>query len=110
MWINRKVYTNLVLAEAATKAAYTEQARQVAALTATMDWLRVRVTQLEMERAQLMYNYMGIKVPTPVIERAPEVPQRVDALPDFNDVGDAEAARLGIGWNPDGTLKFDDRK
>lgn len=110
MWISKATYDDwqkrLTRAEAVKEALE----RHNSALAATMDWLRVRVTQIEMERAQLMYNYMGVKIAVPQIERAPEVPQRVDALPDFNDVGDAEAARLGIGWNPDGTLKYDDRK
>ena len=83
--------------------------RNYTALMTTLDWLRVRVTQLEMERAQMLYNYTGVKVPTPIIDRKPEVhgPEGAAAgLPNFEDVGDAEAARLGVGWNPDGTVRY----
>ena len=109
MWINRQTFDELH------KQLYTTHGRNqtlehnYTALMTTLDWLRVRVTQLEMERAQMLYNYTGVKVPTPIIDRKPEVhgPEgAVAGLPNFEDVGDVEAARLGIDWNPDGTLRY----
>ena len=107
MWINRKVYDRIVLDSEKRNAVCIEQARQVATLTATLDWLRVRVSQLEIERAQLIYNYMGVKVPTPSIEmeRTPSPSaSALNTLPSFEDIGDEEAARLGIGWNEHGEI------
>jgi hypothetical protein len=106
MWISRKTYDDLRLDAAKCNAVCTEQARTIATLQATLDWFRVRITQLEIERAQLLFNYTGVKVPTPEIQRAPDPGQQLHALPHFNDVGDDEAKRLGIGWNDDGTVRY----
>ncbi len=79
---------------------------QVLALQTTVDWMRVRVNQLEHERAVLVENYMGVKIQVPTIEPAPEAPRSVESLLgqslDFNDVGDRAAAALGLGWNDNG--------
>jgi hypothetical protein len=79
------------------------------ALQTTIDWLRVRVNQVEKERAQLLFNYTGVKIETPSIEAAPPSGHPLNQVPHFNDVGDKEAARLGITWNPDGTLHYADQ-
>ena len=83
-------------------------------LRTTLDWLRIRVTQLEIERSQLLFNFTGVKVPVPSIEQETPKP-RVGAVSDilasvahFNDVGDKEASQLGVEWNSDGTLKYQD--
>lgn len=106
MWISRKSYDDL----RAEWIKNHEEARvlnqQNTALMTTLDWLRVRVTQLEMERAQLLLNYTGVRIPTPVITRPAADANPMNQLPNFNDIGDDEAAKLGIGWNPDGTLSY----
>ena len=127
MWINRQTFDDLHKQLYITHGRNQTLEHNYTALMTTLDWLRVRVTQLEMERAQMLYNYTGVKVPTPIIDRKPEalgseewrgasaLPPRKQAqgpegavagLPNFEDVGDAEAARLGIDWNPDGTLRY----
>lgn len=85
----------------------TELRRINSAQETTIDWFRVRISQLERERAQLLFNYTGVKVEAPSIERAPEADpsKNLQHVPNFEDIGDKEAGRLGIGWNPDGTLK-----
>lgn len=107
MWIDRKTWDELKLQLAQKNGENTVFSNNYTALMTTLDWLRVRVTQLEMERAQLLFNYTGVRVPTPAITRAEEHPDPNIALPNFDDVGDEEAARLGIGWNPDGTVRYD---
>lgn len=114
MWIDQKSYLDLRLSEAAVKAAYTEQARQIASLQASHDWLRVRVTQLEKERAQLLHNFMGIKVEVPEVVQTQ--PSRTDAqgsaalaaavAPYFTDMGDDEALKQGVSWNESGELTY----
>ena len=116
MWIPKHVYRELEDAHARAREAFVAAnivrevlERHNAALTTTVDWFRVRISQLEMERAQLLFNYTGVKVATPSIER---VPDPVEGHPlnqtvHFGDVGDREAAKLGIRWNQDGTLKYD---
>ena len=114
MWLKRKIYDDLkdMLARQTNAAnsflvANQELRARVVAQDTTVDWFRVRISQLEMERAQMLYNYTGVKIATPSIERAPEsdVARALQATQHFQDIGDAEAARLGIGWTEDGSLK-----
>lgn len=80
-----------------------------AQLNAHIEWMRVRLTQLEFERAQLLKKYMGVDIPTPSFEQPDNHPDPNQTI-DFGDVGDAVAAELGIGWNDDGTLNFNKNK
>ena len=113
MWIDRKTYDDLRLDAAKCNEECLVLQRQNTTLTTTLDWLRVRVTQLEMERAQLLYNYTGIKVATPVITKTEPTPHGANPMMPssyFNDVGDAEAAKLGVSWDDNGELVYADRK
>ena len=107
MWIDRKTYDDLRLDNAKAQTEARVVSEQNRALQTTIDWFRVRISQLEMERAQMLYNYTGVKISTPVIERAPDtdVARALQAVQGFEDIGNKEAARLGIGWNDDGTLR-----
>ena len=111
MWIDRKTWDDLRLQLAQTHGENAGLSKSFAALETTCDWLRVRVTQLEMERAQLLYNYTGVKVPTPVITKTDTNQHNpMTQTPNFNDVGDAEAARLGVSWDGNGELVYADRR
>jgi hypothetical protein len=66
-----------------------------------------------MERAAMVFQQYGVKIPVPVLETAPEMPganggidSPLNATPNFNDVGDEEARRQGIGWNENGELQY----
>lgn len=82
-------------------------------LEVNLDWFRVRLTQVEAERAKLLYLHTGVKMETPSFERStPEDDQQRTALPDmiagfagFQDVGDEEARKLGIEWDDEGKIK-----
>lgn len=114
MWISTKAYIqdrvdyNKVVAERdAVK-------QQQIATTNTLQWLQVRVTQLEMERAAMVFQQYGVKIPVPIMETAPDMPggnggidSPLNATPNFNDMGDEEARRQGVGWNNDGELLYD---
>jgi hypothetical protein len=73
-----------------------------------MEWLRVRLTQLEFERASLINRYMGISIPVPQFD---EPKEKVSPLTDpnqvidFTDVGDKVAGQLGIGWDENGSYQ-----
>lgn len=76
----------------------------------TLDWLRIRVSQLEMERAQLLFNYTGVKTVVPSIEkRKPSPNEEIESASLFNDVGDKEAERLGITHDPYGLLQYNEK-
>ena len=102
MWVDKTVYFELRDALAAAVATRDTLIGHNRALETTNDWFRVRISQLEHERAVLMQNYMGIAVPVMSIEKEkPRTdPNIYQATPHFNDVGDDEAKRLGIEWNP----------
>ena len=111
MWIDRKTYDDLWKQLHETTIANQVLERHSTTLETTMDWLRVRVTQLEMERAQLLWRYTGVKVPVPEIVKTDGVASNpMTQTPNFNDIGDTESAKLGISWDENGELVYADRR
>ena len=112
MFISRKHYDDLRLEWAKNHEEARVLAQQNQALQTTLDWFRVRMTQLEHERAQLLFNFTGVKVQVPSIERETPAPRPgsvsdiLAAVNHFGDVGDAEALKLGVDWNSDGTVNY----
>lgn len=111
MWISRKAYEDLQAERTRALSNYHLLKEHNKALQVTLDWLRVRQTQVEMERAQLVSHYMGINVSVPsIVPERPNLPHveghPLNAVPNFDDMGDEEARRLGIGWADDGTLRY----
>jgi hypothetical protein len=83
----------------------------------TLAWFMHRLTQVEQERARLIFNYTGVKVESPTYEPEPSTEGKqtmaaqlnanpLNNLPNFSDVGDEEARRLGLDWDADGNLIF----
>jgi hypothetical protein len=105
MFIPRHVYD--ALTERATKAEAVEShlKHENASLNAHIGWMQVRLTELSMERAMMLKRYLNIDVPVPSFEPA-EKPADFNATVGFDDMGDEEAARLGISWNPDGSVTY----
>lgn len=110
MWIKSEIYNKLQTDLEVERRSRELLQNQITATNTMLDWFRVRLTQLEYERAQLIFNYTGVKIPTPVVEKAPLATgeeHKFNDLPNiFSDVGDKEAARLGIDWNNDGTISY----
>lgn len=107
MFVPKSVFNDLNVRAISAEAKRSQLEVHVASLTSHIEWLQVRLTQLEFERAQLLQRYMGVTVPVPTFEKAPVLDASdLSNTPDFNDIGDEEAQRLGIGWNADGTLRF----
>ncbi len=80
----------------------------------TIDWMRHRINALEKERAQLVMKVSGVLLAVPEI-----VPTRpgtmspfadFDSMPSFEDVGDAEAARMGLSLDASGQLVYAEGK
>jgi hypothetical protein len=111
MWVDRAAYdeTRKALWEAVAKNTVLE--RQVEAQQSTLNWMALRVTQVEHERAQLLFNYTGVKIETPVISPKPNdaVEDVVGQAMNFDDVGEEVAKRMGISHNEDGTLRYGKR-
>ena len=109
MWIRYSTLETLLKerSEAVGVAHALEQ--QVVAQKGTLEWLTFRLTQLEHERAQLIFNYMGVKITTPELDPAPTTKpisgtDLLNDVPTFNDVGDEEAARMGLDWDAEGRV------
>jgi hypothetical protein len=108
MWISRELFVSLISRESTARGELAALQSRFAAQDAMCDWFRVRLTQLEKERAQMILKYTGVAIETPVFAKEPEIPveQVLSEVSSFDDVGDEVAARLGIGHNPDGTLNY----
>lgn len=121
MWISREVYQDLK--DKVTKAEQRAEAEVVAgrALKETLNWLMVRVTSMEKERAVLLYRMFDIKIPVPELDAAPPPAEvlpnpfgansKLNSLADlFADMGDAEAAKQGITHDAEGAVIYPDTK
>lgn len=79
------------------------------ALQVHLDWFKIRTTQLERERAQLLYKFTDVKVEVP--DYTPTPPPSVEQIlnesaSSFEDMGDEAASRAGIGWNEGGQVVY----
>lgn len=103
MWVKRADYDAMMARALEANGAKEALERQVLSQKTTMDWMVVRLTQLEHERAALIYRYMDIKITVPTIELdtppAAEPSTIGNDLPSFDDVGDDEAKKQGLGWD-----------
>ncbi len=123
MWVDRKFF-DLVLADnkrqaedivalnrqvAGQQTLLVETRAQKAKDDITIDWMRHRVNALEKQNSILVSKCAGVNFPVPEI-----VPTRpgsmtipdFSTMPTFEDVGDAEAQRLGIAHDPEGALVY----
>lgn len=96
--------------------------RQLTQQHTFLTFLCSRVNALEKERAALFQKVTGIDLPTPTI--TPAAPARGDTvIPSiddvlgpmgsvFEDMGEREAQRQGVGWGADGriTRKADEKR
>lgn len=109
MIVSRRVYDDMVTARIRAE----EQARAFQesnkGLQVTLDWLRVRVTQIEKERAIMIERFMGVKIPVPEIMPAPD-PFESHPLNNmgisFEGMSDAEAEKQGVGYDGEGHVTY----
>ena len=110
MWIAKGEYDRLI----ETRGKFDAVLQRCAAQQTTNEWLMMRLTQLEHERAVLIQNYMGVKVPVPEIGKAAETVDIDQVLRDpgalFADMGDEAASAQGVDWDPTGTVTYGNRK
>lgn len=110
MWVAKKEYDRMQWALARVE----QLTARVAAAQTTNDWLMHQINRLEHERAKLVETYMGVKLPVPEIGTAAPAVDIDQVLRDpgtlFNDIGDEEAERLGVDWDPEGKVTYGNRK
>ncbi len=102
MWIKQADFLKIVQERAEAQGEKQAVERQLISQKSTMDWMVLRLTQLEHERAQLIYKYTDVKITVPSIEAAPD-PKSASAILgetlSFEDIGDEAALAAGIDWN-----------
>lgn len=122
MWVNKGLYQvvlddnrrqqeqNAKMRE--TAAVYLQSAQELRSQKAkddiTIDWMRHRINALEKQNAILMQKAAGIAFPVPEIvpTRPGSMSPDYTEMPSFEDVGDVEAARLGIKHDETGKLEY----
>ncbi len=107
MWLSRTVFEKLITDAAEARGQSHALTLQVNSQKSTMDWMAMRLTQSEHERAQLIHNYTGVKIAVPSIEPQERPVSAADLMSQtisFEDVGDVEAERQGIGWDESGEV------
>jgi hypothetical protein len=106
MWIKRADYDRMLGNALTVQGANGALESQLATQKTTIDWLLVRLTQLEHERAQLIYRYMDVKIVTPEFspDKNPVGAQAISDIPSFEDVGDEKAKELGLDWDSEGRV------
>lgn len=113
MWISLKAYLKNKEDEIRLRSERDQAVTQLKQQETTLAWFMHRLTQIEAERAKLIFNYTGVKIETPTYEPEEKVNESaalnknpLNNLPSFEDVGDEEAARLGLGWDAEGNLLY----
>lgn len=106
MWIPNSLVEYLKISKDATDAQRIElqEARaenklltsQLLVAQSNFDWLRMRVYQLELERAELIGRAYGIKTAVPEIIRKPDPFFETLNQFNFDDMGDEAAKKLGL--------------
>ena len=105
MWISRAEWERVT----AERIKASEEARvlfdQNVTLKTTMEWAIQRVEHVEIERAMLLKQYMGVSVQVPrFIKEEPNQDEAFGGANIFNDIGDEEAKRRGLKWDPAGSI------
>jgi hypothetical protein len=68
MWISRAQFFDLAAKAALAEGKAATLAEQNMVLRTSLDWMQIRVRQIETERAQLLFMVSGVKATVPVVE------------------------------------------
>ena len=75
MFLSRQAYQDLKDRITTAEATAAAQVKANEVLEANMNWFRHRLTQIEAERAVLLYRFMDIKVPAPEFHKHDPIKQ-----------------------------------
>ena len=115
MWLSKRAFEELIKAQTETRVL----SEQNHVLRTNLDHARLRLNQLEKERAQLMYAATGTKIVAPeFISTGNDTsmpmwgggPLNLADLPAIEDIGDEMAEKLGISWDKEGRVSYADLK
>ncbi len=74
---------------------------EMARLKADLDWFKLRLNQVEQERAQLIHSAIGVKISVPEFVPAYDPEKAFNALPDLSSVGGDAAPDPVSALTPD---------
>lgn len=126
MWIHREHYDSLKAENAFHRESWitireerehlvtqnTDLLGQKAKDDITIDWMRHRINALEKQNAVLLQKAAGVVLPVPeIVPTRPGTLSKMElpdfgTMPSFEDVGDDEAARMGIVHDEDGSAVY----
>lgn len=126
MWIHREHYDSLKAENAFHRESWitireerehlvtqnTDLLGQKAKDDITIDWMRHRINALEKQNAVLLQKAAGVVLPVPeIVPTRPGTLSKMElpdfgTMPSFEDVGDDEAARMGIVHDDDGSAVY----
>lgn len=124
MWLNQRLFDVIIGDSKATterlvavwntchvlQTKFDDASAQKAKDDVTIDWLRHRVNALEKQNSILVMKTSGVVFPVPeIVPTRPGTMSELpgfDTMPSFEDVGPAEAQRLGIVHGPDGSVEY----
>ncbi len=93
--ISRETFDDLREEAAALKAEARAHEGELASLRANNDFYRIRINQLELERAQLLEKAYGVKTVVPeIVGRAQPLPELTPSM--FEDMGEVMAKQVGL--------------
>jgi hypothetical protein len=112
MWIKAELFERLIKERAEATGVNLALERMVTSQKATIEFMALRLQQVEHERALLTEKFLGISLPVPVVKNMPSPASVITAddllnsMPSFEDMGDEAAAAAGIGWDPSGRVVY----
>lgn len=111
MWISKQTYQDLYHEWQKCKAESEAQTRAAIGLRESNNWLMLRVTSLEKERAVFVERMFGVKIAVPELSPIPIVHDPFAENPlnetmSFEDVGDEAARQFGINHDSEGRVVY----
>jgi hypothetical protein len=111
MWISKQTYQDVQDRLTQAHATVVAETGANKALKESLNWLMLRVTQLEKERAVFVDRLFGVRISVPEISSAEVVRDPFENHPlndlnSFGDVGNDAAKKLGIDWDEEGKLVY----
>jgi hypothetical protein len=112
MWIKAATFERLMKERYEATGVNIALERMATAQKATIEFMAMRLQQVEHERALLTEKFLGISLPVPVVKNMPSLASTITAddllnsMPSFEDMGDDAAAAEGVSWDETGRIVY----
>ena len=110
MWITQQAYRDLQNELIQARAVVVAETSANKALKETLNWMMLRLTAMEKERAVMLDKFLGVKIATPEFLPAvvldPFASHPYDETMGFADIGDEAARKLGIEYDENDSIRY----